>query len=107
MFCKNIARLAVARECNYVWRPLATAKRAIFLQNILRESCSSKQTRNSSTVWNLSFKSFLFARENEFDTYVLTGVYLVSSSIYANLGRHMPKHTFDDQEMVRKAMKYE
>ena len=40
MFCKNIARLAVARERNYVWRPLATAERAIFSQNILWESCS-------------------------------------------------------------------
>ena len=70
-------------------------------------SSSSKQTRNSSAVWNLSLKSFLFARKNEFDTYVLTGVYLVSRSIYAILGRHMPKHTFDDQEIVKKAMKNE
>ena len=34
MFCKNIACLAVARERIYVWQPLATAKRATFLQNI-------------------------------------------------------------------------
>ena len=63
MFCKNIARLAVARERIHVWQPLATAKshcimlksirklihvwqpiatakRATFLQNILWESYS-------------------------------------------------------------------
>merc|ERR1711942_418986 len=40
MFCKNVARLAVARGCHTWIRSLATAKRATFLQNILWESCS-------------------------------------------------------------------
>ena len=40
MFCKNIACLAVARGCHTWIRSLATAKQAIFLQNILWESCS-------------------------------------------------------------------
>ena len=40
MFCKNIACLAIARECIYVWQPLATAERATFLQNILWKSYS-------------------------------------------------------------------
>ena len=40
MFCKNVARLAVARGCHTWIRSLATAKQAIFLQNILWESCS-------------------------------------------------------------------
>ena len=40
MFCKNVARLAIARERIHVWQPPATAKRAIFLQNILWESFS-------------------------------------------------------------------
>ena len=40
IFWKNIVRLAVAREHIHVWQPLATAKRATFLQNILWESCS-------------------------------------------------------------------
>ena len=37
MFCKNIASLAVAMETCDPW---ILAKRAIFLQNILWESCS-------------------------------------------------------------------
>ena len=40
MFGKNVARLAVAMGCHTWIRSLATAKRAIFLQNILWESCS-------------------------------------------------------------------
>ena len=40
MFCKNVARLAVARGCHTWIGSLATAKRATFLQNILRKSCS-------------------------------------------------------------------
>ena len=40
MFCKNVARLAVARGCHTWIRSLATAKQAIFLQNIISESCS-------------------------------------------------------------------
>ena len=39
MFCKNVARFAIARECIHVWQPLATAKQATYLQNIL-ECCS-------------------------------------------------------------------
>ena len=37
MFCKNIARLAVAMENGFSW---ILAKQAIFLQNILWKSCS-------------------------------------------------------------------
>ena len=37
MFCKNIARLGVAMENGFSW---IMAKQAIFLQNILWESCS-------------------------------------------------------------------
>ena len=35
MFCKNIARLAVAKGCHTWIRSLAVAKQAIFLKNIL------------------------------------------------------------------------
>ena len=40
MFCKNVSRLAVARECIHMWQPLATIKWATFLQNILWKCCS-------------------------------------------------------------------
>ena len=38
MFCKNVARLVVARGCHTWIRSLAMAKQAIFLQNILWQS---------------------------------------------------------------------
>ena len=61
MFCKNIACLAVARERNYVWRPLATAKRATFLQNILWESCCKFDFKQCSLKKFL--KILIFLRE--------------------------------------------
>ena len=48
MFCKNVARLAVARGCHTWIRSLATAKQAIFLQNILWESCSKFNSKQCS-----------------------------------------------------------
>ena len=48
MFCKNIARLAVARESIHVWQPLATAELATFLQNILWESCTKSNFKKCS-----------------------------------------------------------
>ena len=53
MFCKNIARLAVAMETGVPW---ILAKRAIFLQNILWESCSKfdfEQLSHSMSVQNI------------------------------------------------------
>ena len=54
MFCKNIAHLAVAMETGVPW---ILAKRAIFLQNILWESCSklnSEQPSHSMSVANIA-----------------------------------------------------
>ena len=51
MFCNNIARLAVAKERIHVWQPLATAKQATFLQNILWESYGK-----------FNFKKFFFKK---------------------------------------------
>ena len=61
MFCKNIARLAVARERIHVWQPLATAKQATFLQNILWESCSKFNFKQCSLKKFL--KILIFWRE--------------------------------------------
>ena len=61
MFCKNIARLAVARGCHTWIRSLATAKRAIFLQNILWESCSKFDFKQCSL--KKSLKILIFQRE--------------------------------------------
>ena len=61
MFCKNIARLAVARERIYVRQPLATTKRATFLQNILWESCSKFNFKQCSLKKFL--KILIFWRE--------------------------------------------
>ena len=61
MFCKNIARLAVARECIYVWQPLATAKQAIFLQNVFWKSCSKFNFKQCSLKKFL--KILIFWRE--------------------------------------------
>ena len=64
MFCKNVARLAVAREPNYVWQPYnATAKRATFSQNILWENCSK-----------LNFKQ-CFLKKNLSIIYILAGIH--------------------------------
>ena len=61
MFCKNVARLAVARE-HHTWiRSIATAKRAIFLQNILWESCCKFDFKQCSLKKFL--KMLIFLRE--------------------------------------------
>ena len=59
IFCKNVARLAVARGWHTWIRSLATAKQATFLQNILSENCSKldfKQYsfKNLSKYWYFS-----------------------------------------------------
>ena len=59
MFCKNVARLTVARGCNTQMRSLATAKQATFLQNILRENWNKfdfKQCSQKKTLKILIFK---------------------------------------------------
>ena len=61
MFCKNIASLAVARKRIYVWQPLATAKWATFLQNILWKSCSKFNFKQCSLKKFL--KILIFWRE--------------------------------------------
>ena len=61
MFCKNVARLAVARGCHTWIRSPATAKRAIFLQNILWESCSKFNFKQCSLKKFL--KILIFWRE--------------------------------------------
>ena len=59
MFCKNVARLAVARGCHTWIRSLATAKRAIFLQNILWESCCKFDFKQCSLKKFLKMLIFL------------------------------------------------
>ena len=61
MFCKNVARLAVARGCHTWIRSLATTKRAIFLQNILWECCSKFDFKQCSLKKFL--KILIFLRE--------------------------------------------
>ena len=61
MFCKNVARLAVAKGCHTWIRSLATAKRATFLQNILWESCSKFYFKQCSL--KKSLKILIFQRE--------------------------------------------
>ena len=61
MFCKNVARLAVAKGCHTWIRSLTTAKRAIFLQNILWESCSKFNFKQCSLKKFL--KILIFWRE--------------------------------------------
>ena len=67
MFCKNIARLASIQGTPV---SIATAKQAIFLQNILWESCSklnSKQFSHSMFCKNIA--SLAVAMETRFPWY--------------------------------------
>ena len=61
MFCKNVARLAVARGCHTWIRSLATAKQATFLQNILWKSCSKFYFKQCSL--KKSLKILILKRE--------------------------------------------
>ena len=58
MFCKNFANLAVAGGCHTWIRSLAMGKRAIFLQNILRESYSKFDFNQCSLVKSLKILIF-------------------------------------------------
>ena len=61
MFCKNVARLAVARGCHTWIRSLATAKQATFLQKILWESFSKFDFKQCSL--KKSLKILIFQQE--------------------------------------------
>ena len=64
MFCKNVARLAVARGCHIWIRSLATAKQAIFLENILRE-CYSKFDFKQCSLKKISQNIDILAKIHE------------------------------------------
>ena len=61
MFCKNVAPLVVTRGCHTWIHSLATAKQAIFLQNILWESYSKFNFKQCS--FKKFFKILIFWRE--------------------------------------------